>query len=321
MGVGSAPSLSPTQLVVNCAGDLAGTVQCSKNGGTISWHACAGIAITPESSPTCHFAIPPLWTAAACRRSTTLETPNNLGKTFYAPNVNRCLLSGLTPVAAFAAGLLAFASPCVLPIVPGLVGFVVGAREAPRNLRLRRVAAFVLGFTVAFAVIGLVIGAAGQTPQFIAAEPWLRRVGGALIITFGLVVLGLLKVGFLDRTVRLPAGHGTSLGATVGAALLGVSFGVGWSPCVGPILGSILVLAGLGGGAVRGAVLLSLFGLGLGVPFLLLGIAGDRGTELLRRHTKATRYVEVAGGVFLLALGVAVFTGAANRILTFGGLP
>jgi len=214
-----------------------------------------------------------------------------------------------------AAGLLAFFSPCVLPILPGYLGFVAGGPDAIWRQRAGRTLGFTLGFLVAFAIIGFLIGAVGQTASFLDAEEWLRRLGGALIILFGLAMIGLLRFAWMDRDVRVHNVDARRFGPVFGPVALGAAFGVGWSPCVGPILASILVLAGLDGGAMRGGVLLAFFGLGLGLPMLAVGLAADRAVPILRRFSRATRIVEVVAGLFLVLLGIAVFTGAANRVL------
>lgn len=224
-------------------------------------------------------------------------------------------MADLGALAAFAAGVLAFFSPCVLPILPGFLGFVAGSAETAWRRRAGRTFGFTLGFLVAFAVIGFLVGAVGQSAAFLGAEEWLRRIGGALVILFGLAMVGLLRFAWMDRDVRVHGVDAQRLGPIVGPVALGAAFGVGWSPCVGPILASILVLAGIDGSALRGGVLLAFFGIGLGLPMLAVGLAADRAVPVLRRFNRATRFVEVASGLFLIALGIAVFTGAANRIL------
>lgn len=217
-------------------------------------------------------------------------------------------------LAAALAGALAFFSPCVLPILPGYLGFVAGGTQAGLRQRAGRTVGFTLGFLIAFTAIGFLVGAVGQTASFLVAEVWLRRIGGGLIILFGLAMIGLLRFAWMDRDVRVHDVKVQRLGV-FGPLALGAAFGVGWTPCVGPILASILVLAGVDGDALRGGVLLTFFGLGLGIPLLATGLAADRAVPVLRRFHRATRIVEVLAGVFLVLLGIAVFTGAANRIL------
>jgi cytochrome c-type biogenesis protein len=220
----------------------------------------------------------------------------------------------LTLGVAFLAGLGSFFAPCVLPVVPAYLGFVTGGAEAARSVRLLRTVAFVLGFGAAFVVLGIAIGAAASSGAFRDAETWLARLGGVLIIAFGLAMLGLLRVPFLDRDLRYHGAASARVGRTGGAALLGAAFGVGWTPCVGPILAGILVLAGLSGGVASSAALLGVYAFGLAVPFLVLGVLADRGSAALKRFRRVSRSVEVVGGVLLLVLGVAVFTGSAARL-------
>lgn len=221
-----------------------------------------------------------------------------------------------TGLVAFGAGLLSFFAPCVLPVIPGYIAFVTGGADASTRRRLTLTIAFVAGFSIAFVAIGLLVGLVGSTGAFQAAETWLERIGGAIIIAFGLYMTGLLKLGFLEREVRY---HGTApeaLGPIGGAAFLGAAFGIGWSPCVGPVLASILVLAGLEGGAVTGGLLLAAYAAGLAIPFLLLGVTADRGAAWLDRHKGLARGTEIVGGVLLIALGIFVFTGSLARLIS-----
>jgi cytochrome c-type biogenesis protein len=172
----------------------------------------------------------------------------------------------------------------------------------------------VSGFGLAFVLLGLVVGAAGQSMLFRDAEDVLQRAGGALIIVFGLAMLGLLRVPLLDRDVRFHGAAPKAAGPMLGAFALGAAFGVGWTPCVGPILAGILLLAGVSGSAGSGALLLGAYAAGLAIPFLALGLFADRGAAFLRRFGGASRSVEVVGGVLLIALGIAVFTGATARL-------
>lgn len=227
-------------------------------------------------------------------------------------------VEGITFAVAFGAGLVSFFTPCVLPVVPGYLAFVTGGAHAGRAAHLVRTIAFVFGFAAAFTLIGALIGALGTSPAFQSAETVVRRVGGTFIIVFGLHMTGLLRLPFLDRDVRY---HGDApvrwhAPKAVTAIVLGAAFAVGWSPCVGPIFASILVIAGLEGGFAGGARLLAVYSLGLAVPFLVLGVTAERGAAVLQRFAKATRAVEVVGGVLLVILGVLVFTGQLARFLS-----
>lgn len=222
-----------------------------------------------------------------------------------------------TGLVAFGAGLLSFFAPCVLPVLPGYLAFVAGGAEASTRRRVGLTVAFVSGFGVAFVAIGVLVGLLGASASFQVAETWLERVGGAIIIAFGLSMTGLLDLGILEREARYTGDAPDPLGPLAGAAFLGAAFGVGWSPCVGPILASILVLAGLEGGAVAGGLLLAAYAAGLALPFLALGVSADRGAAWLRRHRRLARGVEVVGGVLLVVVGIFVFTGSVARFLSY----
>jgi cytochrome c-type biogenesis protein len=222
-----------------------------------------------------------------------------------------------TALVAFGAGLASFFAPCVLPVLPGYIAFITGGSEASMQRRLGLTTAFVFGFGLAFVAVGLLVGAVGSTVAVRGVETWIQRAGGALIIAFGLYMVGFLDLPFLQKEVRYQGGAPDMLGPATGAAFLGAAFGVGWSPCVGPVLASILVLAGLEGGALAGAALLGVYALGLAVPFLLLGATADRGAAWLDRHEGLARGVEVGGGVLLIVVGIFVFTGSLARFLSY----
>jgi cytochrome c-type biogenesis protein len=210
------------------------------------------------------------------------------------------------PIAVLA-GLVSFASPCVLPLVPGYLGYVTGLTgvdlEAQRRSRmLLGVLLFVAGFTVVFVAMGWLAGAAGDALQ--EHRDGLSRLLGALIIVLGLVFVGLVPQ--LSGTRRLDVRPTAGL---VGAPLLGVVFGLGWTPCIGPTLGAIIALSGEYGDARRGALLAFFYCLGLGLPFLAAALAYRRAMsafDVLRRHRVA---ITRAGGVMLVLIGVLLVTG------------
>lgn len=218
----------------------------------------------------------------------------------------------------FGAGLLSFFAPCILPVLPGYLAFVTGGPAVGRGVHLVRTAAFVLGFAAAFTVLGALVGAIGTLPAFHSAETVVRRIGGAVIIVFGLHMTGLLRLSFLERDLRFhgDAPAGWHVPRVVVAAVLGAAFAIGWSPCVGPILASILVLAGVQGGVAGGALLLAVYSAGLSVPFLILGASAEKGALLLRRFRKTGRWIELVGGILLVGLGVLVFAGQLARFLS-----
>jgi cytochrome c-type biogenesis protein len=213
-------------------------------------------------------------------------------------------------VIAFAAGVVAFTSPCVLPLVPGYLSFVSGVGFDELGSRPGRVvtstAAFVGGFTAMFVALGA--GAAWFGTFLLTNRRPLEIVAGVLVILAALTFAGLPLPGFLSRELRAgPVFAGrTGLAA---AALVGVAFAIAWTPCVGPTLAAILTLSAGGGSPSQGAVLLAAFSLGLGLPFLLFGLAFTRSLGLvgwLRRHRRAVSLVSAS---LLVAFGVLLITG------------
>jgi cytochrome c-type biogenesis protein len=199
---------------------------------------------------------------------------------------------------ALLAGIITFVSPCVLPLVPGYLGFVSA------NVKSRVVlgtALFVLGFSAVFVTLGVLAGSAGLI--FFIREPLIQLVLGLLVSLFGLAMLG--QVGFLQRTIKLP----TPKIGLAGAPLLGVVFAFGWTPCIGPTLSAVLVLASDTGDPVRGAILASVYSLGIGIPFLLIATGfgfAAKTMNFVKRHIRA---INVFGGVTLILLGLLIASG------------
>lgn len=211
------------------------------------------------------------------------------------------------------AGVISFASPCVLPLVPGYLGYVGGfTSEADRPGRGRLVlgvALFVIGFSVVFVAFGLLFGTAGLLLR--AHLDAITRIAGVLVIVLGLVFIG--RFTFLQRTVRPGWTAATGL---AGAPLLGVVFGLGWTPCIGPTLAAVYSIALDGGSPGRGALLGAAFCLGLGIPFLLvaLGVGWVTGSvSWLRRHI---RLINIVGGVILITIGVLMVSGAWRLLMS-----
>ena len=250
----------------------------------------------------------------------------------------------LTIAVAVAAGLLSFLSPCVLPLVPAYVGqlsavAVVGRAEGvvSRWLAVRHAIAFVIGFGAVLTLLGLTATyLAGPLVDYL---PLLRQLGGVLLIVLGLNLAGILRIPALDRTWRpLEAGAAGSVAAATGTVALGApgagtearfadrlggrivgtrggwlaSFGlgsifaIGWTPCIGVILGGILTLAATGESALQGAVLLVAYTLGLGIPFLVIAAAYDRAPGLLAPLLRRGKLVSLIGGLLVVAIGVAM---------------
>jgi cytochrome c-type biogenesis protein len=213
---------------------------------------------------------------------------------------------------AFGYGILSFASPCVLPLIPVYLANIAGTTgpgtRAVRGRTLLHSAVFVAGFTVVFALWGAGAGLLGS-----ALAPHLallRRVTGGLLIVFGILMLAALKIPWLnyEKRLRATAGGRVSLGRSL---IIGAVFPVAWTPCASWVLGGILLLAGTSESATRGAVLLGVYSLGLGVPFLAAGAALDLLAPLLKRVARYSTAVYIASGVLLIAVGILL---VADRI-------
>ena len=215
---------------------------------------------------------------------------------------------------AFAAGLLSFLSPCVLPLVPSYIGFLTGM-SLPEMSGRRRVAVahallFVFGFSLVFVLLGASATALGRALNHY--QVWLQRVGGVLIIGFGLVCLGVIKAGFLSQERRVqvdqkPVGY-------LGSALVGMAFGAGWTPCIGPVLGAILGLAATSQDLARGVLLLAVYSAGLAVPFLVAAVALDSFLGWFQRFRRYLPWVMRVTGVLLIFVGGLMVTGEFTRL-------
>jgi cytochrome c-type biogenesis protein len=223
---------------------------------------------------------------------------------------------------AFLAGLVSFLSPCVFPIVPSYVGFVTGltldelqegGRAAARRQAAVHSALFVLGFSLLFVALGASATALGGTLR--RSLPLLQQLGGVVIALFGLYLLGVLRIPALMRERRVhlasrPAGW-------LGSVAAGVAFGAGWTPCVGPVLASVLLYAGFEETMLRGMLLLGAYALGLGIPFFVAAVALNwflAGASRIRRWIVP---LERASGAMLVLVGVLLFTGEFARITAF----
>lgn len=214
---------------------------------------------------------------------------------------------------AFSAGLFSFLSPCVLPLFPSYLSFITGmsvdrlaseVTAAARTRVLLHSLAFILGFSAVFVSLGASFSAAGQF--LLDYRDWIRIGGGVLIVIFGLYIAGALRIGILGRTQQLqirskPAG-------LLGSFLVGLTFAIGWTPCVGPILGSILTLASNDKTVGQGVTLLLSYSAGLGLPFLVSSIALGVFLRFFRRYRPFIPAVERAAGVLLVIVGVLVAT-------------
>jgi len=215
------------------------------------------------------------------------------------------------PLAAFLAGILSFLSPCVLPLVPGYVSLISGASvedlQSPERRMLRTVmlhsVTFVLGFSVVFIALGAVATGIGQVVN--EYHSLLSKIAGIIVIMFGLHLTGIWKIKALYADKRLHDVKGGS--SAVGSFAIGFAFAFGWTPCIGPILATILVLAGAQQTVLKGIVLLAVYSLGLAVPFLLTSLGVDRFLSFYGRFRRHLHTVEVISGVLLIAVGVLIF--------------
>lgn len=228
--------------------------------------------------------------------------------------------------ASFFAGLLTFLAPCTLPLVPAYLGFISGvdqdalknpgtAKAARRKIFLNGLS-FIIGFSLVFIAFGVLAGFAGT-----ALAPyriWLARIGGILVILFGLFMLGFFKMPFFQSDKRIPIPKWLTLGKPSSSLFIGGTFALGWTPCVGPILGSILLLAGTSGTALTGGLMLAVFSFGLAIPFLLIALAFSKAAVYIEKLSAYLKGVSILGGVFLILLGLLLVTDNFGLTIQYG---
>ncbi|MFL5402613.1 MAG: cytochrome c biogenesis CcdA family protein [Gemmatimonadales bacterium] len=217
-------------------------------------------------------------------------------------------------VVAFVAGVLSFLSPCVLPLVPSYVGFLTGMTldqvTTRRRVALLHALLFVAGFSLVFILLGASATALGRALNHY--QVWLQRIGGVLIIGFGLLCLGVFNPGLLSQERRLhlerkPVGF-------LGSLLVGMAFAAGWTPCIGPVLGAILGLAATSADVGRGMLLLAIYSAGLALPFLVAAIAVDSFLDWFQRFRRFIPWVMRISGVMLVLVGVLLVSGEFTRL-------
>ena len=220
----------------------------------------------------------------------------------------------------FLAGIVSFLSPCILPILPGYLTYLAarssdqGTKQVSRWQVLFHGIAFVAGFSLVFMTLGATASALGRF--LFAYREWITRLGGVVIVFFGLQISGWLEIPFLGFEFRKHAEPDPRLGY-VSSLLMGIFFSAGWTPCVGPTLGIVLTIAGTSASINKGILLLALYSLGLGLPFILTSLAMDRIGVWMRRMTRLTRYVTLAAGIFLVAVGLLLILGQLNILGEF----
>lgn len=223
----------------------------------------------------------------------------------------------MAPAVAFAAGLLSFLSPCVLPLIPSYVGFLTGMTvqevERRRWTALLHGLWFVAGFSLVFVLLGAAASAVGGLLR--EYQVWLGRVGGVLMILFGVYLLGVLRPAFLMREWRIQLAR-KPLGL-FGSGVVGFTFGAAWTPCIGPILGGILTLAATQAGLATGMMLLAVYALGLALPFLLTALALDRFLVWFQRFRPYIVWVDRIAGGMLIVLGILLVTDSFTLLASY----
>jgi cytochrome c-type biogenesis protein len=221
-----------------------------------------------------------------------------------------------TVAISFAAGILSFLSPCVLPLVPGYISLISGVSidrlkegASSRRAVILNSLAFNAGLSVIFLVLGTTAGLVGSA---ITSNPWIRIIGGIVIIAFGLQLIGLLKITALYKDTRFFSDEKPR--GMLGSAALGIAFAAGWTPCIGPILGGIIGLAATSGGWRSGLVLSAFYSAGLAVPFLLTGLGINQFLGFYSNFRKHLHKVEVVSGIVLILVGLLVMTGQSTLL-------
>ena len=220
---------------------------------------------------------------------------------------------------AFTAGLLSFASPCVFPLIPAYITNLTGSTlgndrvQVSKRVLLARSVSFILGFSIVFVIMGASASALGQV--FNSHHNLIQKISGLLIIAFGLQMAGILKLRFLMAEKRWERGQNAATGRSFWSSLLlGMSFGAGWTPCVGLALSSILLLAGSTATVYSGMMLLFIYSLGLGIPFLAISVVVTYSLGIVRRINRSLGLLSVISGWVMIGMGLLVFTGQLQKI-------
>jgi len=232
-------------------------------------------------------------------------------------------------IPAFIAGVLTFLAPCTLPLVPGYLGFISGVsinnfsnQTQPghrfRHKVLLNGALYVIGFSLVFIFLGSLFGLGGAALS--KYRFWLSRIGGAFVVFFGSYLTGILRLplfNFLEQEHRLNLTRKLTPGQPLSSLIFGATFAFGWGPCVGPVLGSVLLLASSSATVVQGALLLGMFSLGLAVPFLILAFVVESASTYIQKMNHYLNTISIIGGVFLIFLGTLLLTNTFPVWLSF----
>lgn len=220
----------------------------------------------------------------------------------------------VTILIAFIAGVISFLSPCILPIIPGFMSYIVGSditNTSRKDVFLSSVL-FVLGFSLVFSIIGVLLSTIfSKTPYNIMV--WLSRIGGVIIIIFALQMLGIFKLGFLMRQKELKLKKTNS--KKINSFILGVAFALGWTPCIGAILGSIFTIAVTM--PYLAFYLLLAYSIGLGLPFLVIGLFTKEFMSLIKNSKNLLKYFNLITGILLLILGILMLTNTLSQVSVF----
>lgn len=217
---------------------------------------------------------------------------------------------------AFIAGILSFISPCILPLVPAYLSYIGGSialQEVDKKRLLLNIVAFILGFTIIFALLGVFSNLIGSIAGVF--KEWIARIGGVLLIIMGLHMIGLYTIPFLNyevRNVKVP-----KEGKLVEAFIFGITFAGGWVPCIGPILTAIISMATQTSSIFKAVLLFLSYSLGLAIPFLLAGLFTSFLVDAIRKYKKALKIVEIISGVFLVLLGIVLISGSILNIVSW----
>ncbi len=228
----------------------------------------------------------------------------------------------LTLGLAFLAGLASFLSPCVFSLVPAYIGYLSGRTlEAAKTRQpstwhtFSHGLAFVLGFSIVFILLGAAVSAVGGFLYL--AKDWLAKIGGVVIILFGIHLTGIYRFPFLEYDLRPHSQLDHSLGL-ISSFFLGIFFSAGWSPCIGPVLAAILALALNEGNIQQGVVLLAAYSAGMAIPFLLAALGVGWVTAFLKKYARVLHWIEIGTGIVLIIVGLMLFFGVFEQLARFG---
>lgn len=231
-------------------------------------------------------------------------------------------MANIPLLVAFIAGIVSFLSPCILPIIPGFLAYLAGETSSNAAAKPSRLSIFlsslffVIGFSVVFALLGVLLNGVLAHAAY-AAQTWLAWIGGIVVIFFGIYLMGFFHIPFLERDHKFNFGQGSSgiRSRYLTSLLFGFAFAAGWTPCVGPVLGGILGVAASAPG--EAFWLLLSYAVGLGVPFLIVGLFVAQSADIINRYAEKLKYVNPVFGAILVVLGVLVFTQDLSLIANF----